>query len=64
MMQRKAAWPDVLLFLGPTCLGLVSFNVIPMLTSLWLSFHHWNLLGTPMWGLKIISPCCVMSGFG
>lgn len=37
----------VLLFLAPSAIPLLLFTFIPMVTSLWVSLHSWNLL-TPM----------------
>ena len=42
---RKAG--IVLLFLAPSAIPLLLFTFIPMVTSLWVSLHSWNLL-TPM----------------
>ena len=37
----------VALFLAPSTIPLVLFTFVPMVTSLWVSLHSWNLL-TPM----------------
>lgn len=42
---RKVA--VVLFFLAPSAIPLLLFTFVPMATSLWVSFHQWNLL-TPM----------------
>ena len=42
---RKAGL--VILFLAPSAVPLLLFTVVPMVTSLWISLHSWNLL-TPM----------------
>lgn len=38
-------WASVFIF--PSLLGILFFNFIPTLTSFYLSFTKWNLLGTP-----------------
>ncbi len=49
--QRDAFW--ALLLAGPTLLGILVFNLIPIAGSLWLSFTRWNLLSEPQFiGLK------------
>lgn len=42
---RKAG--VVTLFLAPSAVPLLLFTAVPMVTSLWVSLHEWNLL-TPM----------------
>jgi multiple sugar transport system permease protein len=39
----------VLLFLGPSLVPLLLFLVVPMLSSVGLSFLDWNLIGSPRW---------------
>ncbi len=40
-------WKWVLFFVAPSLLGLLVFTVIPILTSLALTVHEWNLLRPP-----------------
>jgi multiple sugar transport system permease protein len=44
---RKAA--IVSLFLAPSLVPLVMFMVVPMVSSIGLSFLHWDLLNPPRW---------------
>lgn len=40
-------WKWVLFFIVPSLAGLLIFILIPILTSVWLSFQDWNLLSPP-----------------
>jgi multiple sugar transport system permease protein len=40
-------WKWVLFFVGPSLVGLLVFTVVPILASLVLTFHDWNLLRPP-----------------
>ena len=40
-------WKWVLFFIAPSLIGLSIFILIPILTSVWLSFQDWNLLSPP-----------------
>lgn len=44
--RHKWAWIGV--FLAPSLIGMLLFIVYPILSSLWLSFHDWNLLKPPV----------------
>lgn len=44
---RKAG--TVVLFLAPSAVPLVLFTFVPMVSSLWISFHSWNLLLPMRW---------------
>ncbi|MFB9961889.1 carbohydrate ABC transporter permease [Sinosporangium siamense] len=39
----------VLFFLAPSAVPLVLFTLVPMVGSLWVSLHEWNLIGTMRW---------------
>ncbi len=45
--KHGPAWPTLLLFLGPTVLGVLVFNYLPLLASAWLSTQQWDLLSPP-----------------
>jgi len=45
LWQKDSFW--ALIFLLPSLLGIFTFNFIPTLTSFYLSFTKWNLLGSP-----------------
>jgi multiple sugar transport system permease protein len=45
--RRLRRGGTVAVFLAPSAVPLVLFTFVPMVTSLWVSFHQWNLL-TPM----------------
>ncbi|BEP12766.1 sugar ABC transporter permease [Acidothermaceae bacterium B102] len=45
--RRVRQGGTVALFLAPSAVPLVLFTLVPMVTSLWVSLHTWNLL-TPM----------------
>ncbi|MBC7545273.1 MAG: sugar ABC transporter permease [Candidatus Sericytochromatia bacterium] len=47
LTKNDGFWAACLL--APTMLGLLIFNIGPTLASFALSFHRWNLLGTPAW---------------
>jgi multiple sugar transport system permease protein len=44
---RKAG--VVVLFLAPSAVPLLLFTLIPMVGSLWVSLHDWNLIGAMTW---------------
>ena len=44
---RKAGW--VLLFLTPSAVPLVLFTAVPMISSVWVSLHQWNLISPMKW---------------
>lgn len=51
LTRRDGFW--ALLLAGPTLLGILIFNLIPIMGSLWLSLTKWNLLSEPRFiGLK------------
>lgn len=39
----------VLLFLAPSAVPLLMFTVVPMLGSVWVSLHSWNLISPMQW---------------
>lgn len=45
LTQKDGFW--ALVFLMPSILGIMIFNFIPTITSFYLSFTKWNLLGSP-----------------
>lgn len=45
LVQKDGFW--ALIFLMPSLIGILIFNFIPTITSFYLSFTKWNLLGTP-----------------
>lgn len=45
--RRNTAW--VLLFLLPSAVPLVAFTLVPMVASLWVSLHDWNLISPMEW---------------
>jgi multiple sugar transport system permease protein len=44
---RNAGW--VAFFLLPSAVPLVLFTFVPMVTSLWVSLHDWNLISRKEW---------------
>ena len=44
---RNTAW--VLFFLLPSAAPLIIFTLIPMVASLWVSLHKWNLISPMTW---------------
>ena len=46
MMQRRE-WIHGYLFAAPFILGFLFFTAYPMLYSVWLAFHRWDLLSPP-----------------
>jgi multiple sugar transport system permease protein len=44
---RNLGWAAV--FLGPSAVPLLLFTAIPMVTSLWVSLHAWNLISPMQW---------------
>ena len=49
---RGSAWRNrgwVLLFLAPSAVPLLMFTVVPMLGSVWVSLHSWNLISPMEW---------------
>jgi multiple sugar transport system permease protein len=50
--RRKTGWVG-LLYIAPAMVLVTVFFVIPVLFTLWMSFHRWPLLGQPSWiGLR------------
>jgi len=45
--RRNSAW--VILFLLPSAIPLVLFTLVPMVGSLWVSLHRWNLISPMRW---------------
>ena len=47
--KQKIGW----IFVSPWVFGFVSLTVLPLLYSLYLSFHDWNMFSDPVYvGLK------------
>lgn len=49
---RGSRWANrgwVLLFLAPSAVPLVLFTLVPMVGSLWVSLHRWNLISPMRW---------------
>lgn len=49
---RSAGWKKlgwVLFFLLPSAIPLVAFTLVPMVSSLWVSLHKWNLISPMKW---------------
>jgi multiple sugar transport system permease protein len=44
---RTLGW--ALVFLGPSAVPLVLFTAVPMVSSLWVSLHEWNLISPMEW---------------
>jgi multiple sugar transport system permease protein len=44
---HKAGW--VLFFLAPSAVPLLLFTVAPMVSSVWVSLHEWNLISPMRW---------------
>jgi multiple sugar transport system permease protein len=44
---RKLGW--VLFFLLPSAIPLFVFTLVPMVSSLWVSLHKWNLISPMQW---------------
>jgi len=44
---RNRGW--VLLFLAPSAIPLLLFTVVPMVSSVWVSLHDWNLISAMRW---------------
>ena len=52
LRPRKHRWRNrgwVLFFLAPSALPLLAFTVVPMISSLWVSLHQWNLISPMQW---------------
>jgi len=45
--RRELGW--VLFFLLPSAVPLLAFTVVPMLSSVWVSLHEWNLISPMKW---------------
>jgi multiple sugar transport system permease protein len=45
--RRNTAW--VIFFLAPSAVPLVLFTLVPMVTSVWVSLHEWNLIRPMTW---------------
>lgn len=51
-MNRQSAWRRAgwaAFFLSPSALPLLLFTVAPMVSSLWVSLHDWNLISPMRW---------------
>lgn len=46
--RRSSIW-WVLLFLLPSAIPLIVFTFVPMIGSLWISLHKWNLISDMTW---------------
>ena len=49
---RGSRWHNrgwVLLFLAPSAVPLLMFTIVPMLGSVWVSLHSWNLISPMRW---------------
>lgn len=44
---RLREWLDGYFFAAPFIIGFAVFTAYPMIYSIWLSFHRWDLLGKP-----------------
>jgi multiple sugar transport system permease protein len=44
---KHAGW--VLFFLLPSAVPLVLFTIVPMVSSIWVSLHEWNLISPMRW---------------
>ncbi len=44
---RNRGW--VLFFLAPSAVPLILFTVVPMVSSVWVSLHEWNLISAMRW---------------
>ena len=44
---KKAGW--VAFFLLPSAIPLFIFTLVPMVSSLWVSLHRWNLISPMEW---------------
>lgn len=44
---RNRGW--VALFLAPSAIPLLAFTIVPMISSLWVSLHRWNLISPMEW---------------
>lgn len=47
--RRRTPLRWVLLFLLPSAIPLIIFTFVPMLGSLWISLHKWNLISDMSW---------------
>jgi multiple sugar transport system permease protein len=47
MGWKKLGW--ALFFLLPSAIPLVAFTLVPMVSSLWVSLHQWNLISPMQW---------------
>jgi len=45
--RKNAFW--VLFFLLPSAAPLIAFTIVPMISSLWVSLHQWNLISPMQW---------------
>jgi len=51
-VRRRRAWKNsawVLFFLVPSAVPLIVFTLVPMVGSLWVSLHDWNLISPMEW---------------
>jgi multiple sugar transport system permease protein len=47
--SRRAHYGWVLFFLLPSAVPLVLFTIVPMISSIWVSLHEWNLISPMRW---------------
>jgi multiple sugar transport system permease protein len=50
--SRGRAWRNrcwVLFFLAPSAVPLLLFTAVPMISSIWVSLHDWNLISAMTW---------------
>lgn len=45
--KKELAW--IYVFIAPPVLGFLIFGLVPILFSIYISFHDWNMLTTPKW---------------
>ena len=45
--RRELAW--LYLFVAPPVLGFLLFGLVPILFSIYISFHKWDMLTDPQW---------------
>ncbi len=51
-MSARARWSRagwVVLFLAPSAVPLLMFTAVPMVASMWVSLHRWNLISDMEW---------------
>lgn len=47
LTRKWRRWLEGYFFIAPFIIGLLAFTAFPMLYSIWLSFHRWNLISPP-----------------